>query len=193
MSRKPSRRSRKKRSQSRVSGKTESSLTFKHHTEHQEMVNGKKVYTEELILDGPKGTSFKYFKKTDDKAEKYVGRRNEDGTFSFTVIKGDGKDTKDLSLTDLIKEIKKIKVLEFVVQYLSKSKQNRSQSRAKRRSKKVSKKGSRKGSKKGSRKGSKKASRKGSKKGSKKVSKKGSRRKSKKTPTKRKSRRKSRK
>jgi hypothetical protein len=153
------------------------------------MVNGKKIYTEELILDGPKGTSFKYFKKTDDKAEKYMGRRNEDGTFSFTVIKGDGKDTKDLSLADLIKEIKKIKVLEFVVQYLSKSKQNRSQSRAKRGSRKGSKKASRKGSKKASRKGSKKASRKGSKKGSKKIS----RRKSKKTPTKRKSRRKSRK
>jgi hypothetical protein len=155
------------------------------------MFNGKKIYTEELILDGPKGTSFKYFKKTDDKAEKYMGRRNEDGTFSFTVIKGDGKDTKDLSLADLIKEIKKIKVLEFVVQYLSKSKQNRSQSRAKRGSRKGSKKASRKGSKKASRKGSKKASRKGSKKASKKGSKKRSRRKSKKTPTK--SRRKSRK
>jgi hypothetical protein len=136
-----------------------SKITYRHKEESTDIKNGKITVYEEDIIDGPKGVSFKLYKKTDTKKEKIIGRRNDDGTYTFIHIVDDKKDSKNLSLADLLKEIKKIKGLEFAVKYLSTAKMARA-SRA------LSRSGSRKGSKKRtSRKGSKKrTSRKGSKK-----------------------------
>ncbi len=156
--------------------------TYLHHEQSKQIKNGKVTIHEEQVIDGPKGLSFKLYKRDGDKKEKIVGKRNKDGTFTIIHIKGDKKDSNNYTVEELKKEIKKHKELDFVNKYVSTAKiarQSRKMSRASsRRRSRAAKKASRK-AKKTSRKTSRKAKR---------TSRKGSR-KAKKTSRRRKSRR----
>nr|QBK88339.1 MAG: hypothetical protein LCMiAC01_00030 [Mimivirus LCMiAC01] len=127
-------------------------------------LKGDKVVTlEESLIDGPKGISFKLYKKNGDKIEKYTGRQNPDGTFTLWIVKGGVKDKQEkIGIDDLMTIIKKVKDLAFVVKYMKKNAGKISRMIArmikkrivkrKRSRKKVSKKKSKKRSKKRSRK-----------------------------------------
>ena len=118
-------------------------LTYLHKVHTAELKAGKMVKVEEELRDGPRGVSFKLFKKTGDKTEKYVAKQKEDGTFELYIVVGDKKDSQTLSKADLIKEIKKIKGLEFAIKYLASAKavaRQRARSSARTRSRKTSRK-----------------------------------------------------
>ena len=124
---------------------------------------------EEQVIDGPKGLSFKLYKRDGDKKEKIVGKRNESGTFTVIYIKGDKKDTETYTLEELKKEVKKNKELDFVTKYISTAKIARTSRRLSRASSKRRSRGAKKVTSK--RRTSRKTSRKGSKKGSRKAKK----------------------
>ena len=126
------------RKSSRIKKETKAKLSYLFQNQYEEIINGKSVLIEQEIIKGPKGTSFKYFKNEEGKKEKYIGKENEDGTYTYVTIKGDKKKSGTYSLQDLIKEIKKIKVLKFVSDYLSKSKQKGGYSRKTSRKRKPS-------------------------------------------------------
>ncbi len=156
--------------------KPRTKLTYLHKKSHTEIKGDDKLVVEEVVMDGPRGVSFKFFHKKNDKTKKVTGRQDEAGKFSLRVMedKEVKLDEKDLSLADLLKHLKKMKDLDFAVKYLSAAKKQKggyyhyvgspmaggrkgSKRRAsKKRSKKVSKKASKKRSKKSSKKVSKK-------------------------------------
>ena len=141
-------------------------LTFLHMQHSKEIKDGKVVEHEEQIIEGDKGLTFKLFKKNDKESQKHHIKHNDDGTFTYKMMVGDKKnEMNNISVDELLKELKSSKDLKFVVDYVSSMKKKKG----------GAKKSSKKGSKKSSKKGSKKSSKKGSKKGSKKSSKKGSR------------------
>lgn len=122
---------------------------------------------EKTVMDGSRGMSFKLFSRINDKTEKFVGKETEDGKIDMYIVSDGKKDSKTLSVAELLKEIKKTPELSFVSDYISKRKkrtQSREMSRPKKSSKKASKKSYKKSSKKASKKSSKKASKKKSKK-----------------------------
>jgi len=124
---------------------SKSGVTYLHQQHVKDIKNGKLVEIEESVIDGPKGVSFKYFHKTDSSTEKYLGKQTENGEFFFLHVKDGQKDTMNLSLADLIKEVKKVKELAFVVKYLTSAKGQERIKGGKRRSR--SRSTSRKGSK----------------------------------------------
>lgn len=164
-----------------------SNLTYLFQNHWKELKNGKMFELEEKIMDGPRGVSFKLFKKESGKVLKYTAKQNEDGTFNLYVIDGDKKDVQTLSRADLLKTIKTVKALAFAVKYLS-SAQGRSRSMKRARSRKSRRKSRKSKSRKSrksrkskgkSRRGSKRKPRRGSKRKSRKGSKRKSRRRSK--------------
>ena len=95
-----------------------------HKVETKEIKNGVVIKHEENIIDGTKGLSFKLFDQKGDAKEKYYGKSNPDGTFNFVIIMDNKKDEIDkLTLVELIEELKKIKGLKFVIDYLASIKQ----------------------------------------------------------------------
>ena len=186
---------------SKHDSKSKSNWDYLHVKTAKEVKNGKVVIHEEEVKHKDGVLVFKLYKKSGDKIERYHGKMNADGTFTLTQgVKGD-KESKTMSKTDLLKELKKHKDLEFAEKYLANLKQlsrllhrprslpgseekpkrkSRGRKGSRKSSKKASRKGSKKSSKKASRKGSKKSSKKASRKGSKKSSRKGSKKSSKK-------------
>ncbi len=145
---------------------------------------------EEVVRDGSKGISFKYFHREGDKVIKIQAYQTAPGgEFEYKETKDKVAGTPEkLTLEKLIAKIAKKTELKFALDYLKGAKKQAGGyysylNGGKRKSKKGSKKASRKSSRKSSRKGSKKhmwggkrkSSRKGSKKGSKKSSKRRSR------------------
>jgi hypothetical protein len=178
--------------------KKPSNLTYLHKNVQQSVKDGKASTLEEIVVDGPRGLSVKYFHKSGDKVDKIV-IFEKNGEFTMKT----GDEEKTLSKAELLEELKSNKKLKFAVEYAKTQKGGKDEKPeqpvqtggAKKGSKKSSKKGSKKSSKKGSKKsskkmvggakkGSKKSSKKGSKKSSKKVSKKSSKKGSKKSPKK---------
>jgi uncharacterized protein YkuJ len=168
-----------------------SNLSFLHEKKFMDVKNGVVTMIEEVVRDGSKGISFKYFHKEGDKVVKIQAyQTTPGGEFEYKEMKDKEASTPEkLTLEKLIAKIDKKKELKFALDYLKGAKKQAGGyysylNGGKRKSKKGSKKSSRKGSKKSSRKGSKKhmwggkrrSSRKGSKKASKKSSKKRSRR-----------------
>lgn len=176
------------------SKKGKSNLTFLHDKKHIEIKNNTVTNLEEVVRDGDRGISFKYYSKEGDKTVKVTGfQTGPDGKFNVKVVRDKNveSDDKDLSLADVLKLLKGIKGMEFATKYLSSSKKQsggyyhycsnggRRQSRS--GSKKGSRKGSRKGSKKGSRRGSRRMSSRGSTSRSRSRSRKGSKKSSRKS------------
>ena len=101
------------------------SKIVKLHKVHQKEVKNSIITEhEESIIDGTKGLTFKVFDRKGDDKEKYLGKSNNDGTFDLIHIKNEEKNKMDkLSTQELLKELKKIKSLKFVVDYLETLKQ----------------------------------------------------------------------
>jgi len=82
---------------SKKTHRSKKDLEYFYHSLNQMLKNGKFTAVEEKIIKGDRGISFKYYKKVDKKIEKYSARQNTDGTFTYTTIIGEKKDTKTLS------------------------------------------------------------------------------------------------
>ena len=129
--------------------KPKSTLTYLFNNSTESVENGKHMKLEQVVASGEKGASFKYFKKDGDKKFKVTARQEAKGkdSFKLTVIEGDKKDEKMVKLSDVIKEIKSRKELEFALKFFEKDVKMSRQSVQKRSSKKASKKTSKKSSK----------------------------------------------
>jgi hypothetical protein len=176
-------------------------LTYLHKKSHTEVKAGKVMVVEEQVKDGPKGISFKFYQKKDNKVTKVVGFQMN-GKFTLKITR-DGKNEPEktgLGKTEVLKALSSMKDLEFATKYLSTAvklgriptyharvtgttsrvgtvkRRSRKGSSKKRSSKKGSKKKSRK-SRSRSRSRSKSSKRSSKKKSSKKKSRKGSRKK----------------
>jgi hypothetical protein len=107
---------------SRMNDGKKQTLKFLHHTLVESVNNGKHMKVEESVIDGERGSSFKYFKKEGDKLVKYSAHQEEKGkdSFKFIVIEGEKRDEKIIKYADLIKEIKNRKELAFALKYFEK-------------------------------------------------------------------------
>jgi hypothetical protein len=130
-------------------------LIYLHHVMTKNIHGNTKITHEEKVVHNERGISFAYFHKEGTSQDKIKGRSNADGTYTLIHFKGDKKDEKILSKDDLLNELKKIKELKFVIDYVKTAKGGR---------RKLSRKSSKKTSKKAERKTSRKTSRKSSKK-----------------------------
>jgi len=130
-----------------------SKLNYLHKVMNQTLKDGVVSTYEEIILDGPKGITIKYFNKTGKESDKIkiVGKGDK---FEMSTQEGDKKDKKVLTKDELMTELKKNKKLKFAIEFtktqkggawLDKSKaktQSRSQTKSKSKSKSKSKKAS---------------------------------------------------
>jgi len=92
-----------------------STITFLHDVHSSSIKDGKKLTDEEKIIDGEKGLTIKYFHKDDSSTEKIVIMGKNDSFTMKTIINGD-KDEKNLSKSELMKELKS-KKLKFALDY----------------------------------------------------------------------------
>jgi hypothetical protein len=134
------------------------SLKFLHKVLNESLKNGVREAYEEQIIEGPRGITIKLFKKDADGVEKIL-ITGKDDTYKMRTQKGEKKDEKDLSLKDMLAELKSNKLLKFAAEFAKTQKGGKLF-------------GGRKPSKKASKTASKKASKKSSKKASKRTSKK---------------------
>jgi hypothetical protein len=115
-----------------MSKQTKSELKYYYNTSLEEVKDGVMSMIEETVIDGKKGLSIKFFKKSDDKLDKVSAKQKEDGTYVMSVIKAGKKEEKDnLSKSSLITELKKHKEMKFAVDYLSKMKGGRQSRKSK--------------------------------------------------------------
>lgn len=93
-----------------------SKLTYLHKVLHQSLKDGVMSTYEEIILDGPKGITVKYFSKTGKESDKIkiVGK---DDKFEMTVQEGDKVEKKTLTKDELVSELKKNKKLKFASEF----------------------------------------------------------------------------
>ena len=131
-----------------------SKLNYLHKVMNQTLKDGVVSTYEEIILDGPKGVTIKYFNKTGKESDKIkiVGKGDK---FEMTTQEGDKKDKKVLTKDELMAELKKNKKLKFAIDFSKTQKggawldkptkvktQSRSQTKSKSKSKSKSKKAS---------------------------------------------------
>lgn len=140
--------------------KSKKEIYYKHIKYSKNIEKGKLVEHDENLIDDGEKLAFKVFDKNNGNIEKYIGRKNKDGTFLLTHIINDQKSEENLTLDELISKLKKIKSLSFVLKYIDSQKQQKKKQGGYRT---ISRKSSRKHSRKSSR-GSRKASRKKSRK-----------------------------
>lgn len=193
---------------SKKDSKQSGNLNYLHKVIQQSLKDGKSSTLEEIVVDGPKGLSVKYFSKTGDNVDKIVIYGKDD---SFKMKTSDGE--KTLNKSELLNELKSNKKLKFAAEYAktqkggdfqeggakkqsSKKQSKKSSKQSNKTSKKTSKKegktlkggnnnsnaqegGAKKSSKNTSKKSSKNTTKKVSKKDSKKLSKKNSKKSSK--------------
>ena len=128
-------------------------IAYSFETSTMTNVGGKKHKESKSIVDGDKGVTVYFLRKTDTEFKK-VKAIEKEGTFSVKVKIGEGEEkVSEMDEKEFLKMAKADDDLEFAVSYMKK----RIRGGARRMIKKVSKKASKKG-------GSKKVSKKGSKK-----------------------------
>ena len=135
---------------SKKGSKKSGNLTYLHKVVQQSVKDGKSSTLEEIVVDGPKGLSVKYFSKTGDDVDKIVIYGKDD---SFTMKTADGE--KTFTKAELLDELKSNKKLKFATDYAKTQKGGAIQVLEGGAKKKSSKKSSKKGSKKSSKKGAK--------------------------------------
>ena len=145
---------------SKKDSKKSGNLTYLHKVIQQSVKDGKASTLEEIVVDGPKGLSVKYFSKSGDNVDKIV-IYGKDDTFKMKI----NNDEKNLTKSELIDELKSNKKLKFASDYAKTQKGGQLQNV------KIQEGGAKKASKK-NKKSSKKPSKKHSKKSSKRTSKK---------------------
>jgi len=134
------------------------SLKYLHRVVNETLKNGVKEAYEEFIIQGEKGVTIKMFKKDADGMERIV-ISGKDDKYKMKTQKGDKKDEKDLSLKEMLAELKSNKALKFAAEFAKTQKGGKLFG-----GNKMSKKSSKTASKKTSKKASKKASKRTSKK-----------------------------
>jgi len=85
------------------------------------MRKGDKVTVYEVeVRDGPKGVSFKFFSKSEEKTIKYLGKQKPDGSFFYMADVDGKKDSKEsVSRAGVVGLISGVRGLEKAVEYLS--------------------------------------------------------------------------
>jgi hypothetical protein len=128
---------------SKKGSKKSGNLNYLHKVVQQSVKDGKASTLEEIVVDGPKGLSVKYFSKSGDDADKIVIYGKDD---TYKMKSGDVE--KTLTKSELLDELKSNKKLKFAADYAKTQKGGSLTGGAKKKSsKKSSKKGSKKGSK----------------------------------------------
>ena len=100
-----------------------SKLVFLHEVKTREIHDGNAITHEEFVAHGDKGLTFKYFHKDDKKKEKITGKQLDDGTFNLRTTVNDKTDEKTLTKAELIKELGKMKNLDFAINYIKSQKE----------------------------------------------------------------------
>ena len=94
-----------------------SKITYLHREIHEKIVDGKRTIHEEMIIDGPKGLTFKLYIKNGEKETKISGIK-KNGDFIVNVKKGDKKETVTLDRKEFLEMLKKEKELDFAKKYI---------------------------------------------------------------------------
>ena len=134
------------------------SLKYLHRVVNESLKNGIKETYEEFIIQGEKGVTIKMFKKDANGMERII-ISGKDDKYKMKTQKGDKKDEKELTLKEMLAELKSNKTLKFAAEFAKTQKGGKLFG-----GKKMSKKSSKTASKKTSKKSSKKVSKKSSKK-----------------------------
>jgi len=121
-SRKSSRKSTRKHAKksSRKLNREPSKLTYKHENLQSSIKNNKSTTTEEKILDGPQGITFKFYSNIDEKKTKIVGGSSKDGKFYLNILEPNKELVKleELTKKEVIKELEKYANAKFITDYL---------------------------------------------------------------------------
>jgi len=98
---------------------SKSNVKYLHEVSQKTVKNGDVMIHEEYIIHGDKGLLIKHYHKEGDKKEKFVAKQIDDGTFVVKTMKNGTEETNEsVSKEDLMKMMKKDKMLEFGVEYL---------------------------------------------------------------------------
>jgi hypothetical protein len=92
--------------------KKPSNLTYLYKNVQQSVKDEKASTLEEIVVDGPRGLSVKYFHKSGDKVDKIV-IFEKNGEFTMKT----GNEEKTLSKAELLEELKSNKKLKFALEY----------------------------------------------------------------------------
>lgn len=95
-------------------------MTYLHSVKNKSIVDGKKVMSDELIVDSDKDLKIKYFRKSEDKMEKILithDKKNPD-VYHFEVRINEEVNKQELTKKDLLKAISKMPELKFIHDYL---------------------------------------------------------------------------
>jgi hypothetical protein len=97
-----------------------STVTFRHENNYSYKKGGVKHVIKEEIIDGEKGLSFHYLKKSgEDKFHSITVRQSgTEDNYSVRQKVGDKSSDSNMTLADLSKMIKSMKELKFVAEYL---------------------------------------------------------------------------
>lgn len=137
---------------------SKSNVKYLHEVSQKTVKDGKISFHEEYIINGDKGLLIKHYHREGDDKQKFVAKEI-DGKFSVRTMKNGTEETKEgVSKEDLIKMMKKDKMLDFAIEYLKNQQggndehwggKRRSKKRTSKRrtSRKTSRRTSRKGSK----------------------------------------------
>lgn len=96
--------------------KPKSALTYLHKVFNQSLKDGVVTTYEEIIIEGPKGITVKYYSK-DGKNEEKITIFGKDDKFKMTIKEGDKKEEKTLTKEELMSELKKNKKLKFAADF----------------------------------------------------------------------------
>jgi len=134
------------------------SLKFLHKVLNESLKNGVRETYEEQIIEGPRGITIKMFKKDASGVERIliVGK---DDSYKMKIQHGEKKNEKDLTLKEMLSELKNNKALKFAVEFSKTQKGGKlfgGRSKSKQSSKKTSKRSSKRSSKRTSKRNSKK-------------------------------------
>ena len=92
------------------------SLKFLHKVLNESLKDGVREAYEEQIIEGPRGITIKLFKKDADGVEKIL-ITGKDDNYKMRTQKGEKKDEKDLTLKEMLSELKNNKVLKFAAEF----------------------------------------------------------------------------
>lgn len=137
------------------------SLKFLHKIHNESLKNGVREAYEEEIIQGDRGVTIKLFKKDADGVEKIL-ITGKDDKYKMRTQSGDKKDEKELTLKEMLSELRNNKLLKFAAEFAKTQKGGKlfGGRKMSKKSSKTSKKSSKKSSKRTSKRTSKRSSRK---------------------------------
>ena len=135
---------------------TKSEITFFHESRHTSLKDGVKITDEEIIIDGPRGLTIKYF-HNENGVKTRIAINGKSGSYTVATLEGDNMTRTELhSAEELKKFIKSEERLKFAKEYAKNASGGAHMGRPKRTKKGSKASKGRKGSKKRSKKTSRK-------------------------------------